>query len=274
MINQVSVCINALTESAASLHAAAKFAQRHQAKLTGIYIKLDTVEIVRWAGTSPIELTDQLLVDQDKREQNTRKLFDELMSDYQCETQWETILQSQKPVNKMLCTDLIFVEQTSSQDFFYPNDNSFINQLLLHSKRPVIVVPKEWDQSVGKNVLLGWNDSPEAMRATADAVPILGLSEKVLVLEILKSKASNDDQDQAPAIQTYLSSKGIINDAITEHAPGYHDEQAMLLEYAEEHDIDLIVIGCYGHSRLREIVLGGMTEYMLKHSGIPVLYSH
>ena len=274
MINQVSVCINALAKRSDSLHAAAKFAQRHKATLTGVYIKLDTVEIVRWAGVSPVDFTHQLLFAQDEREQEARTIFEALVVDYECETRWKTVLQSENPIKQMLCTDVIFVEQPMGQGFLYPGDDSFINHLILQSKRPVIVVPQKWDSELGNKPLLGWNASPEAMRATADAIPILGFSKKVLILSILKDKKSNQADTGFSAIQAYLTSKGIVSEVIIEHAPGYQEEQGMLLEYSQQHDIDLIVVGGYGHSRLREIVLGGMTDHLLKHSPIPVLFSH
>lgn len=275
MINQVSVCVNALDKRAHALHAAAKFAVHHKATLTAVYAKLDTVEIVRWAGSSPLDLTDELLVDQDRREEKAKSEFKKITKQYDCETRWKTVFQSQNPIRQMICTDVIFIDQPNSELATYLGDETFLNHLILQSKRPIVMIPANWEAGeLGKTVLLGWNSSSEAMRAAADALPIMGHADKVIVLDILKDKMFSEEQNTTPDLEAYLTSKGINTEVIIEHAPHHHEEITMLRSYASEHNVDLIVIGGYGHTRLRELVMGGMTAHLIKNSTIPVLFSH
>ena len=150
-----------------------------------------------------------------------------------------------------------------------------MNHLILQSKRPIVMVPTGWEgDNLGDTVMLGWNSSAESMRATADALPILGLSKKVIILDILKDKIFSEEQNTSPDVQAYLSSKGINNEVIVEHAPQHNEENSMLLDYTQEHGANLIVVGGYGHTRLRELIMGGMTKHLIKHSTVPVLFSH
>ncbi|NND83443.1 MAG: universal stress protein [Gammaproteobacteria bacterium] len=275
MINQVTVCVNALDKRCNALQAAAKFAEQHKATLTATYTKLDTVEIVRWAGSSPMELADQLLVDQDTREQRNKDIFESVLAKYECKSRWRTIFQSENPIRQLLCTDIIFVDQPNQELATYLSDESLVHHLILQSKRPIVMIPTGWDaDAIGGKVLVGWNSSAEAMRAVADALPVLGKCEHVLILDVLKDPVFSEEHNTSPELQAYLGSKGILNDVIIEHAPKHNEELDMLLNYATEHNVDLIVIGGYGHSRLREVVMGGMTSHMIKNSTIPVLFSH
>jgi nucleotide-binding universal stress UspA family protein len=138
--------------------------------------------------------------------------------------------------------------------------------------RPVLVVPR-YDKfpTVGTNVLVAWNASREATRAVHDALPVLREATKVTVLSIdpeyPEGRLSDGD------ITRYLARHGV---AVTETSlpsagVGVGD---LLLSYAADHGADLIVMGAYGHTRLRELVLGGATRTMLQHMTVPVLMSH
>lgn len=275
MINDVLVCVNNIEKRSSAVLAACKFALQHGAKLTAVYIKLDTVEIVRWSGTSPIDLADQVLANEDQREANAKAKFESLTKKIACKKVWSTVNQSENPIMQLVCTDIIFNEQPVGSDLSYFGDESFINHLILQTKRPVIMIPDNWQSDLlGSKALLGWNKSPEAMRAISDAIPILEKAESVEILHIVHNSLFHGEPDSSADIETYLLNKGIKTSLTVEGAGKHDDTESLLLNWAIGHDINLIVIGGYGHSRLRELVMGGMTKHLIKNSTLPVLLSH
>jgi nucleotide-binding universal stress UspA family protein len=147
----------------------------------------------------------------------------------------------------------------------------FPGDVALASGRPVLVVPfAGWSGELGRRVLVGWNGSREAARAIADAKDILRGAEQVAVLTIseagIRETAGQD-------LARYLTRQGVEAEVVT-LAPGGMNSGELMLRVALERGSDLIVAGCYGHSRLREAVLGGATRSLLRTMTIPVLMSH
>ena len=144
--------------------------------------------------------------------------------------------------------------------------------LALAVGRPVLVIPRYGSfPRVGARVLVAWNGSREATRAVHDALPLLQRAERVTVLSI-----DPDGQAQrlpGADIALHLARHGVtVQVAATPGAEVAVGD--LLLSYAADHDIDLLVMGAYGHTRLREMVLGGATRTLLQHMTVPVLMSH
>jgi len=126
------------------------------------------------------------------------------------------------------------------------------------------------DGAIGSRVLVAWNGSREAVRAVNDAMPLL---EKARHVEVLTIDPGKDDGDIPGAdICQYLARHGVNAEAASAKSQGSTTET--LLTYARDNSASLVVMGAYGHSRLREFVLGGATYNMLQHSYVPVLMSH
>lgn len=144
--------------------------------------------------------------------------------------------------------------------------------LVMEVGRPVFVVPSNGRPMTFARALVGWKDSRESRRATADALPLLKRTEQVTVLEI----AAIDDVDAAKArvedVVTWLARHGITADARVERSR--HDDATHVQTIADEVDADFIVAGAYGHSRLREWMLGGVTRGLLLGGERGVLLSH
>ena len=155
-----------------------------------------------------------------------------------------------------------------------PNAGLAIEQVLFAAGRPVLVVPHAGNfESLGRRVLVGWNASREAARAVADALPILAAAENVTVLAV-NPDAGLDPQGGEPGadIALHLARHGVT--AKVEHATAPTTPDAeVLLNKASELAADLIVVGAYGNSRLREMVLGGVTRTLLQRMTVPVLMS-
>jgi len=146
---------------------------------------------------------------------------------------------------------------------------------LLGSGRPVLVVPYIGVTApVGRRVLAAWNATREAARAVNDALPLLQRAERVTVLSIDPQQGIAGDGDLPAAdIALHLARHGIRAEAAYTVAEdvGVGD---LILSRAADLGADLIVMGGYGHSRLRELALGGVTQTLLQEMTVPVLLSH
>jgi nucleotide-binding universal stress UspA family protein len=146
-------------------------------------------------------------------------------------------------------------------------------EVVLGVGRPVLVVPRHGVvKTLGQRVLVAWNGSREATRAVHDALPILERAASVIVLSI-DPDGEPDRRMPGADIALHLARHGITVEASTTH--GLNTAVGdILLSRAFDLGADLIVMGAYGHSRLREVVLGGATRHMLQHMTVPVLMSH
>lgn len=148
-------------------------------------------------------------------------------------------------------------------------------QIVLQAGRPVLVVPDVGkDFSIGKHVLVSWNASREATRAVYDAMPILRQAEKVSILSV-NPEESPEGHGEIPSadIALQLARHGVKAEA-THTVARDIDIGNEILSRASDMGADLIVSGAYGHSRLRELVLGGVTQTLLRHMTVPVLMAH
>jgi nucleotide-binding universal stress UspA family protein len=150
------------------------------------------------------------------------------------------------------------------------------DRLALAAGRPVLLVPNEGVHSgIGSRVVVAWNGRREAARAAFDAIPLLQKAKEVKVLRI--DPHSEDEGRDAVAFAATdlcaaLARHGITCEAVAAASDG--NVGATLLNRTIEYRADLLVMGCYGHSRLGEFVFGGATRHVLSHMTIPVLISH
>ncbi|MCJ2139343.1 universal stress protein [Methylobacterium sp. E-066] len=141
--------------------------------------------------------------------------------------------------------------------------------VVLVAGRPVLVVPPGIDYLEGRRVMVAWKDTREARRAVLDALPILRLADRVDVVAI----THEDRVSGAADVATYLSAQGIPATSAEHPCEGGSDAE-VLLDLASEGATDLIVMGAYGHGRLREDVLGGVTREVLRHCPVCSFLSH
>lgn len=142
----------------------------------------------------------------------------------------------------------------------------------LASGRPVLVVPGEGPfPTIGQRVVIAWDGSREANRAVRDALPLMARSQHITVLSVADPGRRRDRPTAIPV--TYLRDYGLLAE-FEEIVAVDREIVANLLARCAEFDADLLVMGAYGHSRLSEWVLGGVTRDILQHATVPVLMSH
>lgn len=147
-----------------------------------------------------------------------------------------------------------------------------LESVLLGSGRPALVVPYIGaHETIGRRVLVAWDGGREAARAVADSLPILIAAEKVTVLSV--NREADRQHPGTAAISEHLARHGV---KVDHHDIRIDDLSAAdyMLNRASDEDADLLVMGAYAHSRIRELVLGGMTKGILRHMTVPVFLSH
>jgi nucleotide-binding universal stress UspA family protein len=150
-----------------------------------------------------------------------------------------------------------------------------VEGVLFYSGRPALVAPPGWKGDfIGKRVVVAWDASREATRALSEADDILEFSEQVTVLTVdAKPKAFGHGDAPGANIAAHLKRRGLTADVHNVESKGRAPAEA-ILEEANRLGADLLVMGGYAHSRLRELVFGGATRDLLRMANIPVLMAH
>ena len=171
--------------------------------------------------------------------------------------------------------DLAVVGQADPDHPLFDTLARLPEMVMMGCGRPVLIVPYAGGaETVGNNVLVAWSGTREAARAVGDALPLLQHAEAVTVLSIGPTRHSDKDGDQpAASLARYLAQ----HDIRAEASHLVSDDMAageLILSRASDLGCDLIVMGGYGHSRMRELIMGGVTRAVLQHMTVPVLMSH
>jgi nucleotide-binding universal stress UspA family protein len=150
-------------------------------------------------------------------------------------------------------------EEVSSSDV--------LHAVLFDSGRPLLIAPQVAPTTVGKRICLGWNGSAESAAAVEAALPWLQRAEAV---RILWAEEYQRRGPPAEELRTYLAMHGVPAD-LSRFKPSENIVGAGLLAAAQEFNADLLVMGAYAHSRLRQQILGGVTRHILAHATLPVM---
>ena len=150
-------------------------------------------------------------------------------------------------------------------------DNLFPQMVLLQAGGPILVVPYTFRGSLNVGRIgICWDGSRLAARALRDAFPLLAKTNALTILSVNEPASAEASADRLAA---RLASRGLPAKVISLQAD-HSDIQPTILSAAADEGLDLLVMGGYGHSRLKEIVLGGVTRDMLRCMTVPTLMSH
>ena len=163
--------------------------------------------------------------------------------------------------------DLAVVARPTEQS--EPSLAMTINAVLFETGRPVLVAPPTPPDVIGRKIAVSWNGSAESSRAVAAAMPLIARSEGVVILTAESDKTS---AEVAPELATYFAWHGVT--AETRTLPGGSQVGEVLLEDCAVIGADLLVMGAYTHSRMRQLILGGVTKHVLGNAQLPVLMAH
>jgi len=164
--------------------------------------------------------------------------------------------------------DLIVLGQPHETSYD-PATDSLIGDIALAAGVPVLAVPRVGSyDDVGKNILVAWTRQRESVRAVREAMPLLERAQRVLVL---RANAADDGRDAE--LGAYLARHGVkveIKDATVKDI----SIADAILNAVSDEGCDMIAMGAYGHSRVREYAFGGVTRDILRHMTVPTLFAH
>jgi len=172
--------------------------------------------------------------------------------------------------------DLVVIGQTDPDESLPALRVGFPEYVALNAGRPVLVVPYAGRfESVGRRVMLAWDASMEASRAVAGALPFLRRAElvQVAVFDPGSRGAAHGEQPGAD-IALYLARHGVAVEVSQQVTAERIDTGNALLSAAADFNADMLVMGCYGHSRLREVLLGGVSHTIFRSMTLPTLMGH
>lgn len=274
----ILVSLNHVSSLDALVSASAKLAAKHEAHLIGLYV-IPAVRIHPVTdGLVPPEIIDSFRKFFEEHSDKIKHTFNEMARKNGVSAEWRQVDSSSpniadEVVQHGLQADLI----VASQDDDASNDaveDGFNESVVMESGRPVLLLPKGGTfKSIGDQVIIGWNASREAARATFDAMPLLETSTRTQIVWVDPQDSTESAGDlPGSELATTLSRHGIdcVAESISSNDQG---SGAALLKQARDTDADLIVMGAYGHSRLREYIFGGVTRTMLDSMTVPVLMS-
>jgi nucleotide-binding universal stress UspA family protein len=176
---------------------------------------------------------------------------------------------------RALASDLIIVGQADPENPLPPIARTLVEDVLMTAGRPLLIIPYAGQfATIGTNALVGWTPTRESARAVHDALPVLAKGAKVLVLTVESTRGGEIEPLPTADIAEHLARHALdVSAARTVVSDGLSPADA-LLDYAADMQADLLVVGGYGHSRTREMILGGVTRDLLHHMTLPVLMSH
>lgn len=146
-----------------------------------------------------------------------------------------------------------------------------LNTALFDTGRPVLVAPPGETSEIGKHIAISWNGSAESARAVSSAMPLISNADKVTLLTVASDQTSTA---RGPELATYLEWHGITAFTQTFEASGQPTIGAALLAECTGVGADLLVMGAYTHSRMRQMILGGVTRHVLGEAKIPLFMAH
>jgi nucleotide-binding universal stress UspA family protein len=167
--------------------------------------------------------------------------------------------------------DLV-ITSVASGDFFDASRRVNTGDLVMQVGRPVLVVPADSRKAKLERVVVAWKDSRETRRAAFDALPLLKTAAYVAVIEIAAPDGMAAAHEHLNDVAGWLKRHGVSAEAVASASTG--DDATQLYRLAQEQGADVIVAGAYGHSRLREWVLGGVTRDLLLRTDQCSLVSH
>lgn len=260
------------------MHVAIPLAEAQSAHVVGLHVTTD----IPVYGISGGEVPDAVFAEQRallrKDADAVREAFDAVAGSTSVATEWrcEHVIYpsfERELIAHARLADLVVVSQKDNDPLDAWSDLS--TRLIMQSGRPVLVVPRSGGtESVGKQVLVAWDGGRESVRAALDALPLLKAAEKVRIIVINPSEEQEGRSFVPGDDLAVLLSRHDVNVEVTVVVAPDTAVPNELLSRAADFGSDLLVMGCYGHSRFREMVFGGATREMMKTMTIPVLMSH
>jgi nucleotide-binding universal stress UspA family protein len=275
----IVISLNELEVVTSLLEVGVDLAIRFDAHVTGLYV-IPGSTVYPTVGPYAIpEVNDIVTQYFDERAKDTRLQFESAMTSASISFDWREIRATVPEVASTVSevgrvADLLVLSETDRKAALGV-EVEFVTKVIMDSGRPVLILPRQSPSKLKlRQILCGYNGSKESVRAIHDALPFLIPAGDVRLVWV---DASRNHGSAGPLpgadMAEVLDRHGIRSTAEAMPTSG-QDVGEALLTRAQDLGADLIVMGAYGHSRLREYVLGGATRTVLSNIRIPLLMSH
>jgi nucleotide-binding universal stress UspA family protein len=282
-IRRLLVPIDGTEPGRAAMALAIAVARRLGSHIDGLHVHIEPIEALPIVGEGVSGALIQELIELTAREATGRaaaakRIFDEVQAEYQipllksphangASAWWSEVMGREDEVIARLgrLADMIVVSRPSPKAEV--GASLAFDTALFETGRPVLVAPREAPGDVGHHIAVAWNDSAESSRALAASLPLLRTAARVTVVAAVSGDV---DQDECRAVVDYLHWHGVA--AEERVVLGHGAVGDALIEGCG--DADLIVMGAYTHSRLLQLILGGVTRHLLEEARVPLLMAH
>ena len=278
-VKTILVALNEVDQAEKLIKAAVTLGQKYQAHVIGMFV-IPAAEIYPAVG---MELSTQVYAGHRQfyidHSDGVKTQFENEMERQGLQSEWRMIdIKSSLVADGVLHhahqVDLIIAPQ-KQENSSAGMETDFTERLIMESGRPVLVIPAFGDfAEIGNEVLVAWNGTKEAARAVFDALPLMADAKNVAIAWV-DPKDDLERGEVLPGTELAVSLARHDLNVVTKALPtdGLPVGDA-LLNQANESGADLLVMGAYGHSRIREFVFGGATRSILETMTLPVLMSH
>jgi len=264
----------------AHVASAAALAERLGARLTGLAV---SEPLAAHAEYLPPEALDRYQAAWRTRNARLAETFTEQTSRFDLVSEWravEDLRMDRRTVDVIALqaryADLLVIGQVDPDRPADLVPADLPGQAAVMAGRPVLALPYiEPQRPIGQRVVVAWDGERESTRALADALPLLVAAEQVQVVMVGEPAGPSDAEGSSPSaeIAAHLERHGISAQVVNRVSSEGSIADALLASVADA-DADLLVMGAYGGSRFRELVLGGTTRRILSEMTVPVLLSH
>jgi nucleotide-binding universal stress UspA family protein len=271
---QILVHVETGQISEARLRYALSLAHNREAKLIGIAVRV-TPAVAASVAISDAQAIAALCEASAASCQSAKALFDRVTTGCGIETEWVEAAGS--PADAVAAeagrADLAIIGQNDRDD---PDGGMYRLQpadVIMASGTPVLVVPAQAPLTFkARRIMLAWKSTAQSARAAHAVLPLLAHAECVVLTEIVSAGENWRHEISAQSMANYLASHEIT--VSVKRVPAAGDAGDQLILAADDTECDLIVAGAYGHSRMREWALGGVTRTLLAAAPLPCIFSH
>ncbi len=260
----------------ARLEAAGQIAERFDASMVGIAASQFSPPLYFTSGEQAQNLIDEGRASIKKRIGELEVQFREAIKNRARQVEWRCAIDfpARYILQEARCADVI-VSAADRGVLSDPLAQASPKDLVMQAGRPLLIVPDSVNWLDLRNVLVAWKDTAEARRAIANSLPVLRKAKDVTVAEIPENGGGRSTAaSRVRDVAAWLSRHGISASELVPDRDQDQDATAQLDEIAADLGAGLIVAGAYGHSRFRELILGGMTQHLITQSARCVLLSH
>lgn len=283
------VSANGTKESQTLLESAFKSAQQIGAHLTVMHVRTDPRETIPLLGegmsVGMIDDMTQLAEEEgNKRVAKAREQFEDCVSKFSAvetehpsasgySTTWKEVSgrEDEMVAQYGRMVDLILVSRPDANTEV--GHTLVLNAALFDTGRPALVVPPNGisgSEGIGKKIVISWNGSPQSARAVSSALPLLKNADDVSVFTI---ESSTTPAVASAGMTDYMAYHGVNASLHTLTGSGTSVGEALLKE-VKSLGADMVVMGAYTHSRMRQLILGGVTRHVLEEATVPLFMAH